>query len=343
MAPRDHVTALCLAAWLTSGDVGQARADAEHARSIARAAGDDGLEATSRAALAFVLLQQARPEDALDVLDGCPDVEQRLGRRWDEGAARILTVHAALTTGDTVLAGSACRAAEAVVPALGDDWALGHLHAAQGFLAQVERRFSDAATHLRSAAEAAERLGFRATESLHLCTLGRILQQAGDPARRRRRPAARRRARLRPAGPACRVAGTDPPRAGAARRRRPRRRSAVLQAADRWFSSSGGGEGAGLAASLRAATDAEDGDPDGVRPVAGVLADAERRGNPELQVLALDALARSAAAERQLEQARDLLARADRLLPSAQHLVDDADRLDAHAARQVLLRATTTS
>ena len=341
VVPAERVTALCHAAWLTSGDVRQAHAYAERALTIATEADDDGLRAASRAALAFVLLQEARAQEALDLLDGVPAVQQRLGRRWDEAAAWILTVHAALTTGDTVLAAGACRAAEAVVPALADDWALGHLHAAQGFLAQVERRFADAATHLRCAAEAAERLGFRATESLHLSTLGRILQQAGDPrgavavleraielgfALQDLRVVSLARTRLG------RVLRTEGDADGA---------RAALRAADRWFESSGGGEGAGLAACLRAAVDAEDGDPEGVARLRAVLAGAELRRDPELQVLALDALARSAAHGLRRGEALDLLDRADRLLPSAHHLLGDADRLDAHRARRMLLLEPT--
>jgi methylphosphotriester-DNA--protein-cysteine methyltransferase len=116
---------------------------------------------------------------------------------------------------------------------------------------------------------------------------------------------------------------------------------AALRAADRWFASSGGGEGAGLAACLRAAMDAEDGDPEAVTRLRAVLADAEHRHDPELQVLALDALARHAAREHEDQVALRLLERADRLMPSAQHLMGDADRLDAHLARQVLLLETS--
>jgi tetratricopeptide (TPR) repeat protein len=332
----DRVIALCHAAWLASGDVREAHAHAEQAMTIATSLRDERLRAVGSAALAFVLLQQARPDEALRLLDGCPEVQHRLGRRWDEAAAWILTVHAALILGDTALAARACEAAGAVVPGLGDDWAVGHLHAAVGFLAQAERRFPDAATHLRRAAEASERLGFRATESLHLATLGRILQQAGDP-----RGAVHALERAIDIGFAIkdlRVVSLARVRLGRVLRAEGDHDGAraAMRAADLWFQSSGGGEGAVLAACLRAAMDAEDGDPDASTRLRALLHDAERRHDPEIEVLALDALARTSAEGHDLDAARTFLDRADQLMPSAQHLIGDADRFDAIRARRLL-------
>lgn len=334
--PADRVIALCHAAWLATDDVGQAHTQAEEAMTIAKSIHDEYLHAISSAALAFVLLQQARPHEALDLLDGCPDVQRRLGHRWEEGAAWILTVHAALTLGDTPRATRACQAAEQVLEDLGDDWALGHLEAALGFLAQTERRFLDASAHLRRAAEASERLGFRATASLHLATLGRILQQAGDPhgavealeraidvgiVIRDMRIVSLARVRL---GRVLRAEGDHD---GA---------RVALRAAHHWFQSSGGGEGAALAACLSAAMGAEDGDPDAVTLLRAVLDDAEHRDDPEIEVLAMDALARASAQAHDTSAARTFLERAERLMPSARHLIGDADRVDAIRARALL-------
>jgi predicted ATPase/DNA-binding SARP family transcriptional activator len=336
VVPADRVIALCHAAWLASGDVSRAHADAEQAMTIAKSVRDEGLCAVASAAFAFVLLQQARPREALEVLDGCPAVLHRLGRRWDEAAAWILTVHAALPLGDTSLAARACQSAEGIVLDLGDDWAAGHLHAAVGFLAQTERRFDDAAIHLRRAADASKRLGFPATESLHLATLGRILQQAGDPGGaigaleraidigfeiKDMRVVSLARVRL---GRVLRAQGDHD---GA---------QAAMRAADAWFQASGGGEGATLAACLRAVMDAEEGAVDASDRLRTVLEDAQRRRDPEIEVLALDALARAHADARDDSAARTLLDRADQLMSAAQHLIGEADRLDAVHARQLL-------
>lgn len=336
VAASDRVVALCHAAWLATGDVGEAHARAEQAMAIAKSVRDEGLYAISSAALAFVLLQRARPSEALKLLDGCPAVQHRLGHRWDEAAAWILTVHAALPLADTALATRACEAAGELVAVLGDDWAAGHLHAALGFLAQTERRFTDAATHLRRAAEASERLGFRATESLHLATLGRILQQADDP--RGAIQALERAIDIGFAIKDIRVVSLARVRLGRVLRGEGDHRGAqtAMRAADRWFQSSGGGEGAALAECLRAVMDAEEGVPDASTRLRAVLNDAELRHDPEIEVLALDALARTYAQNHDLSVAQTFLDRADQLMPSAQHLISEADRLDAIHARQLL-------
>lgn len=339
VTPADHVVALCHAAWLASGDVTVAHANAEQAMAIADSVDDEGLSAISSAALAFVLLQQARPREALELLEDCPSVQHRLGSPWDEAAAWILTVHAALTLGNTSLAARACEAAEAIVPALGDDWAAGHLHAAVGFLAQTERRFAEAALHLRSAAEASQRLGFPATESLHLATLGRILQQAGDS-----RGAVEALERAIDIGfeiHDMRVVSLARVRLGRVLRAEGDvdGAQAAIRAADQWFQSSGGGEGAALAACLLAVMDAAEGAADALVRLRAVLGDAERRRDPEIEVLTLDALARAAADAHDVVAAQTLLDRADQLMSSAQHLIGEADRLDGVHARDLLSRS----
>ncbi len=336
VALAERVVALCHAAWLAGGDVTGARSHAEEAMAMAASIRDDRLYAVGSAALAFVLLQQARPREALELLDGCPAVQRRLGRPWDEAAAWILTVHAALILGDTASAARACEAAGAVVPSLGDDWAVGHLHGALGFLAQAERRFVDAATELRRAAEASERLGFRATESLHLATLGRILQQAGDPSGAVQ--ALERSIAIGFAVKDMRVVSLARVRLGRVLRGEGDHdgAQAAMRAADLWFRSSGGGEGATLAACLRAAMDAEEGDAEASTRLRAVLRDAESRDDPEIEVLALDALARTSAQGHDVGAARALLDRADQLMPSAKHLIGEADRFDAIRARRLL-------
>jgi tetratricopeptide (TPR) repeat protein len=102
------------------------------------------------------------------------------GAGWDEGTAWVLTVHAASPAGQVDLAARACREADALLRAAGDDWALVHLDAALGHVAAARGDHETACAHLRHAADAAHRLGYAATEGYHLATLGRVLRDAGD-------------------------------------------------------------------------------------------------------------------------------------------------------------------
>ena len=72
-----------------------------------------------------------------------------------------------------------------------------------------------------------------------------------------------------------------------------------------------------------------------------VLEDARQRQDLEVELLALDALARTCAEARDNDTAHDLLESADALTPSVHHLVSDADRIDADHARSVLAAAGT--
>ena len=59
-------------------------------------------------------------------------------------------------------------------------------------------------------------------------------------------------------------------------------------------------------------------------------------GHVEVQVVALDALARLAAVAGDRPRAGGLLAEADALAPQVAHALDDADRHDAATARALL-------
>jgi hypothetical protein len=111
---------------------------------------------------------------------------------------------------------------------------------------------------------------------------------------------------------------------------------AAMRAADLWFQSAGGGEGATLAVCLRAVMDAEEGVGDASTRLLALLDDAERRHDHEIEVLALDALARAHARIADTSAARRFLDRADQSMESAQHLIGEADRLDAIQARRLL-------
>jgi tetratricopeptide (TPR) repeat protein len=199
-----------------------------------------------------------------------------------------------------------------------------------GAIAQAEHRLDDAARSLSAAAAASERLGFLGQAALHLTTLGRVQHRAGDSAAAldtldRAIAAANTSGDLRIAATArvhqarlLRAAGDhDTART-------------LLEQTDHWYRSSGGGEGALLTRCLLAAL-GQDCDA-----LDAVLADARETGDREVQVLALDALARLAANRGDLATARRLLESADDLATGVQHVVDDLDRLDATTVRAQL-------
>jgi hypothetical protein len=103
----------------------------------------------------------------------------------------------------------------------------------------------------------------------------------------------------------------------------------LLEQADRWYRTSGGGDGARLARCLLAAiTD----DADGLR---AALEEAQGADDQEVQALALDA--RLSAERDELVAASELLrSAADDLIPAVQHVVDEPDRFDAYRARGLI-------
>jgi hypothetical protein len=65
----------------------------------------------------------------------------------------------------------------------------------------------------------------------------------------------------------------------------------LLVAADRWYTRSGAGDGAALAACLLATLRAEDGDPNAEQALRAIHTAAQDAGDDRMQGLALDALA----------------------------------------------------
>ena len=228
------------------------------------------------------------------------------------------------------------RKADHLLRPLGDDWILDHLDALLGYIAQAEQRFDDAAIHLRRAAGAAERLGYAATEASHLDTLGRVLEQAGviDDAI----ATLERVVEIGRTTRQMRLLALGRVHLGRVLRAHGNRDTALLavRAADHWFQSSGGGDGAALASCLHAAMDAEDGDDSAETRLRAVIEQARDQHTPDIEILALDALARDAATADDLTAARDLLDAADHLMPAARHLLCAADRLDGDHARNLI-------
>ena len=265
----------------------------------------------SRSALALVLIQNGGPDRAVSLLDESRQLLDE-SHPWDLGGSWILTAHAALALGDTVAASAASTNADRLLRPLGDDWILDHLDALLGYIAQAEQRFDDAATHLRRAAAAAQRLGYASTEGSHLDTLGRVLQQAGQideaiTTLERVIEIGRTTRQLR-------LLALGRVHLGRVLRAHGDRDAALLavRAADHWFESSGGGDGASLASCLHAAMDAEDGDDSAEPRLRAVLERARDQHTPDIEIMALDALARSAANADNLTAARQLLATADK-------------------------------
>jgi hypothetical protein len=172
------------------------------------------------------------------------------------------------------------------------------------------------------AVEQSQRLGFTGQAALHLATLARIQQRAGQGDR-----AVATFDRAIAAAQACgdaRLAATT--RVNLARLHRASddhaAALALLEQNQRWYRAAGGGEGALLNRCLLGAETADS------ASVEAVLTEATTAGNIEVQVYALDALARCAVTDGDRARAEDLLAAADSLVPAVTHLVDEADRLD---------------
>ena len=163
----DRVRPLSYIAWLeVTSNIEQACSAAEEAVVAADSTGDPYLAAFSRSALALVLIQNGGGLDrATSVLDESRSLLDET-HPWDLGGTWILSAHAALLHGDVVAASAACAEADRLLRPLGDDWALDHLDALLGYIAQAEERYDDAATHLRRAAAAAGRLGYASTEGV---------------------------------------------------------------------------------------------------------------------------------------------------------------------------------
>lgn len=76
--------------------------------------------------------------------------------------------------------------------------------------------------------------------------------------------------------------------------------------------------------------------PEAATLLADVLAEARRTGDSEVEVLALDALARRRADAGDLDAAAATLALADAAMAGARLRVTDADRIDARELRHLI-------
>ena len=330
---RERSTALLLASWLeaSAGNLDRATADVDAALELA---GDDPrLVALTSWYRSFVLISGDRPAAAIAELERCVPVFQRTGDRWQLAGCRLLLAFARIGTGDVAGAAAECREAVALIEQIGDPWASAHAEAMLGNLARSEQRFADAVQHFGSAAAAAATMGFAGAQAYHLSNLGRARQLTGDLAGADETLAAAA-VKARAVGDLRLVAVTDVRRGRIAREQgRPEQAREWVESALLWFGQSGGGESELLAACTLGALDAQLGRSGAVERLTDVLAAARSAGERDVEVLALDALARLDAAAGRPVPAGDLLDQADAVMPFARHLIADSDRVDAAAIR----------
>ncbi len=331
-----RATALLIAGWLeaSGGDLDRATADLEHAMEIA----NDEQRSVATLYLAFIRSQQNRAQDALQLLAVCRSDFQRRHRTWEEGASWLLTAWAEIALGEMAPGAAACQRALSLLGPLGDQWALNHAEGMLGGLALAEHRFPDAIGHLQRAAEATRALGFAAAEAHHLANLGRAQAAGGDndaaiATLERAMSTAHATGDLRTKALASVRLGRVLRSVG--RRQEARR---AVDSGRRWYAAAGGGEAAVLADYLLAALDADDGEPAAAELLRDALDAARRAHDVEVEVLALDALARTHAEHGRLADAETLLVAAEAVMSTAGHLFADTDRIDNQRTRSLLRR-----
>ena len=174
---------LLVAGWLeaSAGNLARAQADLDEALQIADELADPRLRADADRHRAFLSIQLGRPADVLDLASSSVTASQALGLSWETAAALVLRAYGSIMLGDTAHAGQDADEAIHLLDPLEDSWGLVHAEAMLGAIAQAEHRFGDAAEHLARAAAQSELLGFVGQAALHLASLGRVQQRAGDP------------------------------------------------------------------------------------------------------------------------------------------------------------------
>jgi predicted ATPase/DNA-binding SARP family transcriptional activator len=294
--------------------------------------GDDLGQARADFYLAYVLSQKGDFDGCRQVLDRSRPVFVELEERWDEAANWVLRAHVTLAVGDQAAATQACTEATRLLDELQDPWFLVHTEAMLGAVAQADNRYADACRHLARAADAAQSQGFASTEAYHRANLGRAQQQQGDLhsatlSLQTALDIARRAGDLR-------VAALARMRLGRVLREKGDRDAARTQflAAQAWYQASGGGDHALLTDCLVAVTELSAQGAGAL--LAGVLEEARRVGDFEVEVLALDALARRSAEDGDLGAAAAWLELADSAMAAARLRVTEADRIDAREVRR---------
>jgi predicted ATPase len=337
-APRDRADALLLAAWIeaSTGRLDQARDHIAGATEAAAMAHDVDLQARCCYYLAYVESHEGEFRRALELTDRSDTLYAELDRPWDQAANWLFAARAAISANDQARSVEAVDHVERWLRVVDDPWLRVRRDAVLGELARIQRRFHDAVVHLSRAADASRRLGFRQTEAYQLSSLGRAQCQTGDyesgvdtlelaidkaEATGDVRLAALARVHL---GRVLRSVGQ------VARSR------AQLEAAVAWHRAADGGEQALLGECLLAALDAAERNPEAGERLAAILDDARRNDDTNVEVFALDALARIAAEGGDTVTAHDLCQVADHRMECASHFITERDRVDARRVRQLV-------
>lgn len=329
---RDRATACLLAGWLetSAGNVTLAQEDLDIAHALAEELDDDVLRADVFRHRAFLGIQQGQPAVVLAAAGAGLATYRRLGMDWQIAGSLLLSAYGSIMLGDIPTAARDAGEALGIVGALGDSWGLVHAEAMLGGIAQALHQFDDAVRALSRAVEESEKLGFSGQAALHLATLARVQQRAGD----RDAAAATFNSAIANA-----LAVGDGRLASTARLNLARLHRAegdalgalvLLEENQRWYDAAGGGDGALLSRCLLAAERRD------VALLEAVLSEARAVQNVEVQVQTLDALSSIAGGSGDLDGAAELLAEADALAPMVAHLLDAVDRLDATVARELL-------
>ncbi len=333
---RDRAVALLLTGWIeaSSGHLEPARRHIDAATEIAESLDDVDLQARCLYYLAYVVSHHGEFAEGLELTDRSRALYDSLDRPWDQAANALFAARAAISAGDVERSLETVERAVHWLHSVEDPWLRVRGEAALGELARIQRRFDDAVVHLRGAAETSRQLGFLQTEAYQLSSLGRAQCQAGDhesgaatlmtaiekaEATGDMRLAALARVHL---GRVLRAAGDlDGART-------------ALEAAARWHERSGGGEQAALGECLLAAMDAANEVPGAEARLIVILAEARRHDAAHVEVFALDALGRLAAAAGDPAAARKLCGEADQRMDLASHFISEHDRIDARWVRQ---------
>lgn len=328
--PSERASALLLAGWLeaSAGNVALAESDLDGAAELAAGLDDTVLAADIDRHRAFLAIQQGRPDQVLSHAAASHAAYGPLDLPWHTAASLLLSAYGHLMVGDTAAATGDATEAVGLLRPIGDSWGMAHAEAMLGGIAQAEHRYHDAARALARAADESATMGFLGQAALHRASLARVQQRLDDPAAVPSYEQAIRDALSVGDG---RLTATA--RLNLARLLRGTGQGteavALLEENQRWYESAGGGDFALLTDCVLAAERGDDG------ALASVLDEARATSNVEVQVFALDALARLAAESDDFATSGELLAEADRLAAQVAHVVDEADRIDAARARGV--------
>jgi predicted ATPase/DNA-binding SARP family transcriptional activator len=328
---RDRAGALLLAAWIeaSTGHLDPARDHIAAATELAGAEHDVDLQARCAYHLAYVVSHHGEFRQAMDLTARSRTLYEGLDRPWDLAANWFFAARAAVSAGDEGRSVEAVDQVRRWLRKVDDPWLHVRGEAIAGELARLQHRFDDALRHLGRAAETSRRLGFAQTEAYQLSSLGRAQCQAGDyETGSATLELAVEKAEMTGDVRLAALVRVHLGRVLRALGRTAEARTAI-EAATAWHRAAGGGEQAALGECLAAAMDTAEGVSGAEDRLAAVLREARLRDDAPVEVFALDALARLAAAVGDVSAARELGAVADRRMAAASHFITEFDRSDA--------------